>query len=421
MRNFNRVFFDSNNRLILEYYGKDTEIIKSRLRSVFRGFLPVYVLAHFAHHVMTALPQPLLPLIQKEFNLSYTRSAFVQSSFSWTYGISQIPAGFFADRVGTRILLIIGICGVAVAGILVGLSQTYVMMLVFLVLMGVVGGGYHPAAAPMVSAAAPLENRGQALGFHEVGASTSFLVTPLVAAAIASAWDWRGAFISLAIPTFFVGLFLFRSTRRTKAVAGVEKESVQDNYGETLSRHQKFRLVVFLLLSVLTGGLVSSVYAFITLYAVDEMGASTVGAASLLSLQSFAGILISPVAGYLSDRFGRVPIIIVTSLLGAFVVYMLNWAPYYWGIAVLMVLLGVATYGRMPVSEAFIISHTTIRNRSLIYGIYYSSMTEAGAIFAPIMGYLIDNHGFNNCFNWATAAIVTITLVCGFLLRGSRN
>jgi YNFM family putative membrane transporter len=369
---------------------------------------------------MSALPQPLLPLIQKEFNLSYTRSALVQSSFSWTYGVAQIPAGFIADRVGTRILLVIGISGVAVAGILVGLSQTYVIMLVLLVVMGIVGGGYHPAAAPMVSAAVPLENRGQALGFHEMGASASFLVTPLVAAAIASFWGWRGAFITLGIPTFIIGLFLFRATRKSKVVTEVEKQGVGSN-GETLSKNRRFRLVVFLLLSVLTGGLVSSVYAFITLYAVDEMGASTVGAASLLSLQSFAGVLISPVAGYLSDRFGRVPIIIATSFLGAFVVYMLNWAPYYWGVAALMVLLGIATYGRMPVSEAFIISHTTLRNRSLVYGIYYSSMTEAGAVFAPIMGYLIDNFGFNKCFNWATIAIVSITLVCGFLLRGSRN
>ena len=370
---------------------------------------------------MAALPQPLLPLIQKEFNLSYTKSAFVQSSFAWTYGLSQIPAGFLADRIDRRILLIIGICGVAVAGMVVGLSQTYIMMLVFLVAMGVLAGGYHPAAAPLVSEAVPLEVRGRALGFHEMGASTSFLVTPLIAAAIASAWSWRGAFISLAIPTFLIGLFMIRSTRRIRVAAGTEKVETQDSDNDVLSKAKKHRLVVFLLLSVLTGGIVSSVFAFITLYAVDEFGATTVAAASLLSLQSFAGLLISPVAGYLSDRFGRVPIIIATSLLGAFIVYMLNWAPYYWGIAALMVLLGIATYSRMPVSEAFIISHTTKRNRSLIYGIYYSSMTEAGAVFAPIMGYLIDNYGFSSCFNWAAAAIVAITLVCGFLLRGSRN
>jgi len=370
---------------------------------------------------MAALPQPLLPLIQKEFNLNYTKSAFVQSSFSWTYGLAQIPAGFLADRIGTRILLITGICGVAAAGLLVGLSQTYIMMLVFLVVMGVLGGGYHPAAAPMVSGAAPPEVRGRALGFHEIGASASFLVTPLLAAVIASAWNWRGSFISLAIPTFFIGLFLIRSTRRLKVAARAEKEGAQGSDNEALSKAKKYRLVVFLLFSVVTGGIVSSVFAFITLYAVDEFGASTVAAASFLSIQSFTGMWISPLAGYLSDRFGRVPLIIATSFLGAFIVYMLNWAPYYWGIAALMVLLGIATYSRMPVSEAFIISHTTQRNRSTIYGIYYSSMTEAGAVFAPIMGYLIDNYGFSSCFNWAAVVIVAITLVCAFLLRGSRN
>jgi len=91
-----------------------------------------------------ALPAPLLPLIRNEFDLSYTRAALIQSSFSWTYGSAQIPAGLIADRIGPRVLLITGICGVAVGGILVGLSRTYVMILVCLVVMGILGGGYHP-------------------------------------------------------------------------------------------------------------------------------------------------------------------------------------------------------------------------------------------------------------------------------------
>jgi YNFM family putative membrane transporter len=371
---------------------------------------------------MAALPQPLLPLIQREFNLSYARSALVLSSFAWTNGIAQIPAGFLADRMNRRILLIIGICGVAVAGLLVGLSQTYVMMLVFLILMGVLGGGYHPAAAPMVSEAAPPEVRGRALGFHEMGASASFLVTPLIAAAMASAWNWRSSFIILSIPTFLIGLLLIRYTHKSpgRAVAAAETPAVGFPE-ETATAPSKYRLVVFLLLSVLTGGLVSSVFAFITLYAVDVYSASTVGAASLLSLMYCSGLLISPVAGHLSDRFGRVPLIIASCLLSAFVVYMLNWAPYYWGMAVLMLLLGIATFSRMPVSEAYIIGQTTERNRSTIYGIYYFSMTETGAVFAPIMGVLIDNHGFDICFTWTAVAIVAVTLVGGFLLRGSRN
>ena len=76
----------------------------------------------------------------------------VVSAFGIAYGIGQIPAGFLADRIGPRKVITVGICGVAVAGLLVGFSQTFVMMLVFLALMGIAGGGYHPAAAPLITA-----------------------------------------------------------------------------------------------------------------------------------------------------------------------------------------------------------------------------------------------------------------------------
>jgi YNFM family putative membrane transporter len=396
--------------------GKDSTIKKSRLHSVFTGFLPVYVAVHFVHHMVMALPTPLLPLIRNEFELSYTRSALIQSSFSWTYGTAQIPAGFMADRIGPRILLIIGICGVAAGGILVGLSRTYVMMLVFLVVMGIVGGGYHPAATPMVSAAAG-KDRGRALGFHEMGASASFLVTPLIATAIASVGGWRIPFIALAIPTMIFGLLMISFTRQLKKAGSTDARVDYQEVNTSIPKVIVSRLVAFLLLSVLTGGIASSVFAFVTLYAVDNFGASITGAASFLVISNAPGIWVSPLGGYLSDRLGRVPLVITTSLTSAIVIYLLGWAPYYWGTAIVVFIYGMASYARMPVSESYIIGQTTERNRSLIYGIYYFSMTESSALLAPLMGYLMDNYGFTNCFTWASIAIVMITLVLAPLVR----
>lgn len=382
----------------------------------------MYVAAHFVHHILIALPAPLLPLIRNEFKLSYAKAALIQSSFSWAYGTAQIPAGFLADRIGPRILLIIGICGVAVGGILIGISTSYVMMLSFLVVMGVLGGGYHPSAAPMVSAAAG-ENRGRALGFHEVGASASFLVTPLIATAIASMGGWRSPFIILAIPILIFGLFLIWFTRQPKKPDETGQEVDAGNVDALVSRSKgkNRRLVAFLLLSVVSGGIVSSVFAFITLYTVDTFGASITGAASLLVIMNSAGIWVSPLGGYLSDRLGRVPLVVTSCIVSAIVVYMLNWAPYYWGIAVLAFLYGMAMYTRMPVSEAYIIGQTTQRNRSLVYGIYYFSMTESSAVLAPIVGYLVDNYGFSFCFTWASVAVVAVTLILTPLVRESRS
>jgi MFS family permease len=130
---------------------KDTAIKEPEHRASFKTLLPLFVLAHFAHHLLTALLTPLLPFIRDEFSLNYTQSTLIVSSYSISTGVSQIPAGWLADRIGPHILINVGICGVALTGFLLGLSPTYTMLLVFLVLMGVAAGGYHPAAAPLVS------------------------------------------------------------------------------------------------------------------------------------------------------------------------------------------------------------------------------------------------------------------------------
>ncbi|MCK5593461.1 MFS transporter, partial [Candidatus Bathyarchaeota archaeon] len=104
------------------------------------------MVAHFSHHLLTALLTPLLPFIRDEFSLDYTRIGLIISAFSLSYGISQLPAGWLSDRIGPRIVITLSISGVAVFGLLVGVSQTFTMMLIFLVLMGMVAGGYHPTA-----------------------------------------------------------------------------------------------------------------------------------------------------------------------------------------------------------------------------------------------------------------------------------
>ena len=61
------------------------------------------MLAHFGHHLLTALPVPLLPMIRDDFGLDYTQSGLVITAFSLAYGIGQLPAGWLADRIGTRV------------------------------------------------------------------------------------------------------------------------------------------------------------------------------------------------------------------------------------------------------------------------------------------------------------------------------
>jgi len=379
------------------------------------------VLAHFAHHLLPALQVPLLPFIRNDFSLDYTRSTLVYSAFALTYGISQIPAGWLTNRIGRRILIVIGICGIGLAGFLVGLSQTYIMMIVFLVLMGILGGGYHPSATPMVSELVEPEKRGRALGFHEIGGGASFFVAPIVAAAIAAAWGWRGSYIGLAIPTVIFGIIFHKILGRRVETGPTQAKGIARRDEAAPPPGHLHRIVVFMILSVVTGALVSSVSAILPLYMVDHFGVSEQTAASLMAIYFSAGLWVSPVGGYISDRLGRIPVIVVNTLIAGAAIYMLNLASYGLGIFALLFIIGITTFVRLPVSESYIIGQTTERNRSKVYGIYYFSMTETGAVFAPIMGSLIDHFGFYTSFTIASIAIVVVVLVCSVFLWGSQD
>jgi MFS family permease len=379
------------------------------------------MLAHFSHHLLTALPVPLLPFIRKDFALNYTQAGLVISVFNLSYGIGQLPGGWLADRIGPRIMITIGICGVALAGFLVGLSQTYVMMIVLLALMGVVGGGYHPSAAPMISASAEPKNRGRALGFHLIGGSGSFFLAPLIAAAIAATWGWRGSFIGLAIPTMIFGIIFFVLLGR-RAKMSKTQQTITHPHDEAPSPPGHLRrLVIFMILTTFTQAVTFATIAFIPLFMVDHFGVGEGTAAAFISIIYFAGLWASPLGGYLSDRLGRVPVTLAASFIAGPVIYLLNLVSYSLGIGALLLIIGIVMYIRMPASEAYIIGQAPKRHRSMIYGLYYFAGMEAGAILTPVMGFFIDRFGFYDSFTIAGIAVVAVTLICSVFLWGRRD
>jgi MFS family permease len=171
--------------------------------------LALFILAHFAHHLAAAFIQPLTPFIRDQFNLDYIQVGWIISAFNLSYGFSQLPAGWLSDKIGPRLMILIGISGMSLFTMLMGLSPTYLFMIVFVILLGAMGGGYHPAASPVISASVGIENQGRALGLHQIGGSASFFLTPLIAVAIARYIGWRGSLISMAIPVFILGIVLF--------------------------------------------------------------------------------------------------------------------------------------------------------------------------------------------------------------------
>jgi MFS family permease len=383
--------------------------------------MPLFVLAHLSHHLVTALPVPLLPYIRDEFALDYTRAGFIISAFGVVYGVCQLPAGWLADRFGPRILLTIGIVGVGATGLLVGMSPNYLILLAGLVLMGILGGGYHPASTTMISSAVEPGKRGQALGFHMVGGSFSYFLAPLIAAGIAVAWGWRGPFIALAIPAMSIGVMLHIILGKRVPPQKLATRDTRDSTEAPPAPGHKRRLITVIVLSSFTQALVMSIVSFIPLFLVDTFSTGNETAAASISLVYFMGLWAGPFGGYLSDRFGRIAIIITVCVMAGIVIYLLNIVPYGIGTAVVLVLIGILMYINTTSAQAFIADQTSARNRSTMLGFYFFGNMEGTGVLTPILGYLIDHLGFHTSFTISSTAILATIIVCSALLRLGRR
>jgi len=395
-----------------------SEIPATSKRSFSLTILPWYTFAHFFHHLCTAIPTPMLVFIRSDYGLNNFQAVAISAGFSMAYGLGQLPSGWLADKVGRMVFLAVGILGVALMGILVGFSNVYTLTLAFLILMGIAGGGYHPSAAPMISASVEPKSRGRLLGVHAIGGSSSFFLAPLIAAAIAAVWGWRAAFFVLAAFTIVFGVLFFWFLRKHLAADRIQSTSsgrVVMPQAPT-APGQKRRLIIFLALTVLAGGMTQGIAPTLPLYFVDGLNLGQAFAASMVSISSVAGLWAAVAGGYISDRIGRMPVIFITFLLGGVIIFLYGRLPWGIGFGALLFFAGVCSYMRMPVAESFIMGLTTPKNRSTIYGIYFAVSQEASSALSLLIGWLTSTYGYIFTFNLSAAVIVGASLVAGIYL-----
>ena len=399
------------------------QYIKERLRPYFSGLVPLFVFAHFGHHITGAMLRPLAPMIRTDLGLSYTQVGLMLSVFAITNGISQLPAGWMADKFGTRFVILVSITGVAIAGFFIGFTNSFLMLLALLVLTGLLGGGYHPAAATALSASIPEQYRGRSLGVHFVGGSSTFWIIPLVAAPIAAGLGWRAPYLILAAPTIILGMAIYilvgRYLKAQQAKESAKAKTVDT--GAATTGIPWGRLLPFVALTVLTGTLVQSSSAFLSIYAVDSLGVSEATAAMLMAVQPFIQAVAAPLGGSMADRFGPLKVMVTISFLAAPLIFVLGLAPSVISLTVTMVCIGMVSAARMPTSESYIFANSPEKRRATLLGIYYFSGTGVSGVLTPVIGGLADRIGFRTTYLYISFVMVAVALVFSLLIWRNRE
>ncbi|MGH9360138.1 MAG: MFS transporter [Terriglobia bacterium] len=133
--------------------------------------------------------------IKAELGLSNTGLGIAFSAFGYSYAVFQIVGGWFADRYGPKVTLIVCSCIWVIATVATGFVWSLASLFVARLLLGVGEGGTLPAEARAISNWFAKEKRGFVLGFTHACSRLGNAITPPLVAMLILTYSWRVSFV----------------------------------------------------------------------------------------------------------------------------------------------------------------------------------------------------------------------------------
>jgi MHS family citrate/tricarballylate:H+ symporter-like MFS transporter len=262
--------------------------------------------------------------------------------------VGAMIIGPMGDRIGRKAAMTFSfaLMGVGVTG--VALTPTYaqigiaapILVVLFRLVQGfALGGEVGPTTAFLIEAAPPMRR-----GFYaslqyatqDAGVLVAGLIGTVLAATLSAdalqSWGWRFAIlIGAAIVPF--GLLLRRSLPETLHApddAALAPDATQGDTRVPPNLRPFAPLIVYGLMMLMAGTIGSYVGSYMTTFALTTLHLPATVAFGVIIVNGGFAVLFEPVSGWLSDRFGRKPVMLIPGVLQLLCIFPAFWAISQW-------------------------------------------------------------------------------------------
>ncbi len=351
--------------------------------------------AHAVNHAQAVvLPLVFLKIID-EFGVGVEAVAFLAAIGSFSSGLVQLSFAALTRVVSRRNLL--GIGGILFGGgiAIQAMAIDFTTFAIPNILWRIGGSPQHPVGNGLLAEQFPPERRGFAISAHIAGGNVGTVVVALLGVPLIAAFGWRGASLIFGLPAIAiaVAILLFVRERGTDRAAALAGGSVRSAFGQIL-RDSDLRWLY--LTSALGGGGrgLGVVNLFALIYLSKVIGLDEATAGFMYGALIVFSVPVPLIAGWLSDRVGRKPIIVGVYLGGAlgFAIFLLAGSSLVW-LWVGIVLMGLFSFAESPQLQALLadISPPSLRDAS--YALYFTMAFGVGSLWVAAYGVVIDIAG----------------------------
>jgi MHS family alpha-ketoglutarate permease-like MFS transporter len=342
--------------------------------------------------------------------------------------------GVYGDRRGRKAGLTLSVTLMCIGSLMIALTPGYaaigplatVSLVVARLIQGLSLGGEYGASATYLSEMAGKRHRGFFSSFQYVtlisGQLTALVVLLVLQAAMPEAalkqWGWR---IPFAIGGVLAVVVFWLRRRLAETESFAKRDAARkSSFGALFLEHPREAAVVMLL----TAGGTLAFYAY-TIYPIAFLkktaGFSDAAATQVNAAALFVFMAIQPLAGALSDRIGRKPLMVSFGVLGVLLTWPIftaledvrtAWQAFALMTGALVIVTGYTSINAVVKAELFP-SHIRTLGVALPYAL-------ANAIFggtAPYVALWFKEAGWERGFYWYVTAMIGISLITYLRMR----
>jgi NNP family nitrate/nitrite transporter-like MFS transporter len=269
----------------------------------------------FVTRVMFA---PLMPAIESDLGISHSQAGSLFLLMSIGYLLAPFCSGLISSRTNHRGALKISAWAVGAALLPFAFVNSLWPIRFLLMMIGLSAGIHLPSAIATITAEVQKKDWGKALSVHQCAPPLSFVSAPIVAALLLNWFSWRYVLVLWALLALASALVY---SYRGKGGDFPGQLPSPENVKQIITK-PSFWIMVLLFAMAMGGN--AGIYSMLPLFFVNERGFDLTWANTLIGLSQTSGVIMVFVAGWITDKIGQIPSMVITLLATAVLTVLLG-------------------------------------------------------------------------------------------------
>lgn len=340
------------------------------------------VVDYMTFPALSAILLPQLQINTKQFGL-------LVSVYAFSAGASGFIATGFADRFDRKKLLLVYYGGFILGMMICATSNSFTTLIAARAITGTFGGVVASICFAIVADLFEADQRGRVMGFIQMAFAASQMAGLPLALYLATHFDWHLTYwLFFIFGLVILGVIFIKMESISKNLPFERQESLLKHSFNIIGNREYWTAFSNNVLLVLGDVMFMTFHAA---YSTNNLGLRLDDLPLLFGIGGVATIIFSPIVGKLSDRYGKLPIFIVGTVLAISMVVVyshLGRVPF-WLIIVLHTLLFIGINARMIAATALTTVLPNPTDRGAFMALDASFQQIAGGVAATAAGLFV--------------------------------